>query len=93
MARLGEYGKIDKSQARETLDDILGLEVEITEAEVKAGNFGDYVRFTCTDARGRTHTVSTGAFLIVDALQDVIAQDKFPVSARFQKKGRTYSFA
>ena len=93
MARLTEFGKIDKSQPRETLDDILGQEVEITEAEIRAGNFGDFARFTCQDQRGRTHTIATGAFLILDALGDVIEKDKFPVNARFKKTGRTYSFA
>ena len=93
VARLADFGKLNKDQVRESLDDILGQEVEITSVEIREGNYGPFVRFECKDFRGKVHNVSTGAFLVVDALQDALEQGALPVQARFVKKGRTYTFA
>jgi len=92
MSRLTEYGTLDRTQTTEALDDVLGLELSITSAELREGNYGEYITFDAVDTRGRTHTVSTGAFLVVDALRDVIQKQAFPVEARFVKRGRTYRF-
>lgn len=92
MARLADYGTIERDNSAESLDDVLGLELEISNVEVRHGNFGEFVRFEALDNRGKTHTVSTGAFLVVDALKDAMEQGVHSVSARFIKKGRTYRF-
>jgi len=92
MPRLTNYGTLDRDNSTEALDDVVGLELEISSVEVRNGNFGEYVRFQATDGRGREHTVSTGAFLVVDALKDAAEKGALPLNARFFKKGRTYRF-
>lgn len=93
MARLADFGKIDRGAVSEPIDSVLGLELTIEHAEVRKGNYGEFVLMTCVDKRGTTHHVSTGAFLIVDAIKDALDQDAFPLNARFEKRGRTYIFS
>jgi hypothetical protein len=92
MARLSEYGTIDRSTRGKRLEDVAGIELVITDFRLAKGSFGEYAFVDCQDVGGEKFTLVTGATFVLDALKDAKAKGGLPVSAKFVKSGRAWVF-
>lgn len=93
VKRLTDYGTLHKEAPDYLMvDDILRQEVVITAAEFHLGEFDRYVIMTVVLGDEEVK-VRTGGKFVVDALDDVVANDAFPVRTTFVKRGRSIRFA
>jgi len=93
MARLKDFGKLDRTAQYGHIDDVLGVELTITEGTFKTGNHGEYAVFTAVDEDGDVREIISGAKYVLDALHDAADQGAFPVQVEFYKEGNTVMLA
>lgn len=93
MARLKDFGKLDRTATSKHVEDVLGLELTITKGTFKTGNHGEYVVFTAIDEDGEEHEIISGAKYVLDALHDAADQGALPVQVEFYKEGNTVMLA
>jgi hypothetical protein len=92
MARLSEFGTIDRSMRGKRLEDVAGIELVITDFRLTKGSFGEYAFVDCQDVDGEKFTLVTGATFVLDALKDAKTKNALPVTAKFVKSGRAWMF-
>ena len=92
MARLANYGTMNRDMETKRLEDIEGKEVVIQGAKTAPGKWGDYVLMEVVDPSGEVLTIITGAQFVVDAVKDALAKKELPLNAKFFRKGRTWLF-
>lgn len=91
MPRLVDHAKRQLEGLPGRLDDIAEQEVSVVNVRWMQGNFGPYSIIQVVDSNGETQEIMTGAFLIMDALENADKERAFPLQAKFIKKGRTWT--
>jgi len=90
--RLADMGKQDRDVVTDKIKDWLDHELTITSAKFKVGEHGTFAVFEATDGHGHEHVFTSGAMFVLDALQDAVEQDCFPLGVKFYMKGNTVFF-
>lgn len=86
--RLKDFGTMDSEKTLENLDDIKNQDVTITGVRFTEGQHGEYAIMDVTTEDGETHTVSTGAMFVLDALRGAVEKDGLPATAKFIRRAR-----
>lgn len=75
------------------LDNIVGEKVTVLGVQFSSGSYGSYAIMQVKDAVGAIVEVMTGAKLVIDALENAVADDALPCEACFIQRGRTWLLA
>lgn len=86
--RLTEFAPEETRSGYVKIDDVLGLDLVITDAEFREGDYGEYVVFQAYDQMDNTYTIASGAGALVNALHNALAANALPVAARFARQGK-----
>ena len=71
--------------------ELVGCTVTITSADLREGEYGDYMYITYTDENGREWATTTGASIVMRKLKIVIESNRFPVVATIGKTSNYYT--
>ena len=93
MARLVDHAKKQLAGLPDRLEDIADQEVTVRNVRWLSGNYGPYCVFEIVDANGEIREIMTGAFLVMDALENADKERAFPCEVTFTRKGRTWIMA
>jgi len=91
MARLNDFGALSKDSNVEKLEDVEGQDLQLTDARLTTGDFGEFAILQLIDSTGKPHTITTGAFLVLDAVKGWLDSDRQPADVVFTRKGRTWT--
>ena len=94
MARkLVDYQTIDPTQPVQKLSDIEDTEVTIKAVRFMQGQYGKYAIMDVVLESGEVILVSTGAYLVVNALEHAQKRRGFPCEATFTREDSTWVIA
>jgi len=91
MPRLVDHAKRQLEGLPARLEDLNEQEVTVTGVRWLSGNYGPYCVLETVDSNGEIQEVMTSAFLVMDALENADKEKAFPLTAKFVRKGRTWT--
>lgn len=91
MKRLSDYRRMPEGPRFEGMEDVQDRDLILHEFRFAEGTYGLYTIMELTDDQGQVHTVSTGAKVIVDTLQNIGDMPDDGLAVRFIRKGRYWT--
>lgn len=90
MNRLANYLPKTITKHSQSLEAVEGQELTLLGFRLVDGNYGPYAFIDAKDENGNSVIVRTGAFYVLQALEEAKNQNAFPCQAKFVRSGRTW---